>query len=306
MRIVIFAAGAGGIAALFLPPLFHSEGSTQAYLLALIQFRSPIYGGVPALSWIFVATVFYGPLWLLARARSYLGRQFVPISVLETRLVLRFTDETLIRAFVDREQLFHANRRGMRAYHFQHSPSRHDGAIDEDTIFLESRINDEVINERRNGRVHLIKALNARRGIDVVEVYDRELPVSLWATLLPNDLVLNLFKFGRYMFFRTVVVSRRGTVTYVDEYNGDRALFQITALRYPVSNVSLEVRFPTAVSPDRDRLQAMIIRENVVQEKEPYWREEGGLTVFAVSTGRFANATLRLVWENHKLARPGT
>lgn len=296
----LLVSGAGMLAFVAVPFRAHDDplGDPGGFLSQLLPFGSSLYGGVPGLSWLFLAIL---ALLLLAAAlivhtlltgiASYISRSRVGISVLQTELCLEIEDHAMTRARVRREQLFHANRRNVSAYHFEHRATASGGSIDPASITMTSIIDHDNVTD------HLIKSRGIGKQIDTIELFKRPLPTSFFATYLPNSVVLFLHE--RMKMFRKTIVHRTGEMLYNNEYNIPEPIFQLASVRYPVTNVRMKVVFPEQAAPPADRIDCFLIEENTVKKITPARVGDQGRVTYTIDLRSFYQAKLRIQWRNH-------
>ena len=283
----------------FAPPLLYPPMSISNFIQDFFKFRSPIYNEIPLISYILVSFILYFLIYSIVFFARYFINQFARISVLETALTLAFTNKDLSVAIVEREQYFHANRKNISAYHFQHSVTAKHGTIDLSNILLISKIGDRTINTTENGEISYIIS-GSEKTVDLIETYERNLPRSILATLLPNSFVLFLHK--NFHFFSRSIVYRTGRMCYLNEFNTDQPRFEISAYRYPVTNVKLKVVFPEHTDPGNHNVKGMIIDDNSVKRVQPSLKTENSNTIYEIKVRKFANKRLRITWKNELLS----
>lgn len=229
-------------------------------------------------------------LQTIRRGLRYIESSEVAISVLETRLTLALDGDDMSRGRVERRQLFHANRRGTSAYHFEHSASAEAGEILSDTAQVRSYIDGAKITNE------LIKRPSRKR-CEVIETFKQELPTSWLATYLPNSWVLWLYRAG--WLFKTIVVSRTASIDNLNEYNTREPVFQVTALRYPATHVYLRLTFPEACERHIGQPRCFRIKENNVEVLDLRPDTDGpGRKALEVHVRNLNQESLRIQWEN--------
>lgn len=279
---------------IFWPPISfyrrsHGVGA-RATFAELLKWDNSIYG-FPASGYVFLILTAILSLIAIALIRAignYLENSQVGISLLETRMDLIMEDEDRRRATMCRDQVFHANRADVTAYHLIHKADAPNAHIEDDSIHLESLVGGKVITKE------LLKRGNGKSK-DVIEVYKSPLPTSLFATYLPNWIVALL---QNTPLFDGVLVKRKGRIVYVDEYSGDESILSITSLRYPVINTKITISFITGSEPDRSDVRAFLIQENAVEEIGVSSQTSGNRTIFEVNARSLYRETLRIQWVN--------
>jgi hypothetical protein len=231
-------------------------------------------------------------LQILGQLLRYVQVSEVAISLLEVHLTLRFEDSEMRRCTITRRQLLHANQPGQGAYHYLHTIDNEGAEIVEGSFDMASTLGDELITEDFLFR-------NGKRRLEAIEVYKRALPTSIFATYLPDSLVILLYRHTK--LFDNVVVERVGEIQNIDEYNGEYPLFELTSVRYPASNVSISIDFPKEVAPPVSDVRCFRIKANVVSPIHPRCMPQGDRRVFTAFVARLEQETLRFQWSNDRL-----
>lgn len=253
----------------------------------------PFAGYLLILSGVLIASI--GTVVILRPVRAvldYLDVSEAHISVLKSEIRLVMRDVGMTSSETHRTQMLHANAPKVSAYQMSITPLH--GEIDADNVSYESRINDELITE------DLLVSKHGKT-FEIVERYLRDLPQNYWATYLPNWLVLWLYNFGP--FFKKVIVQRTGSSAEKEEYCGENPYFQLHAIRYPVSDISITVEFFDETAPDLDDVNAWLITSNAVQKINmvPDRTEIGKLKVSVRNRRLSQDQKLRIQWKNSKL-----
>jgi hypothetical protein len=197
-------------------------------------------------------------------------------------------DKARTRATVRRQQVFHANRPEVSAYHLVCRADHETGHIDMDDISLVSIIGGEKITKD-------ILKRGTPKAVDLIEVYQHNLPNGLLVTFLPNWLVAMLHPTG---LFDSVLVKRTGHVVYLDEYSGAESVISMSAMRYPVTNTFLTISFFNGSEPYADDMRGFLIKENAVEEIAVAMKVVGERTIFEVCVRSLYQETLRVQWKN--------
>ena len=187
-----------GWVTVFLPPVdfyaTHHSLSIGDTIFALLRFKSPVFPGQPAVGWLFLLSTAALLTWfvlatlqMLGAGLRYVERSESTVSVLETRFVLHFEDESLSRTTMTRRQRLHANQPDVTSYPYAHSVHAPHGEIVQGSVSLCSYIDREKITKE-------LIVEQSKGSVEVIEVLDRSLPTSLLSTYLPDWLVLTLFK----------------------------------------------------------------------------------------------------------------
>lgn len=265
------------------------DPSLWELLVELLKPSNDIYPSLPFAGYLFLLLTVAFVVATIAIIRgiiAYIDHSTVGISVLQHDLTLTFEDAQCVRARLSREQSFHANRRGIWAYHSASSCDSDTGVIVDDSYVSQSALANVNISEpliiRRN-----------RRSIDVIEPFQRELPTSLFATFLPNWAVCLLHSIGG---FKNVIVRRTGRIAFDDEFPNGEGILSIAATRYPISQVSLTVKFITGSEPALAQIKAFVVRENVVEKVAVEDSIDGQYTVYKTKTSSLNQEVLRMQW----------
>lgn len=294
--LVVAGAGVGWLEFLVKPLRERPpRGGVGQVLSDLLRFVPDTYGW-PLAGYVFLATslllALAGIILVMRPIRmllNYLEVSEAPVSVLRSDITLHLEDELLTRCTTTRRQHFHANRDDVQAYHY--SESSVDGRIDAQAISVKSWIGDELITKET------IKHA-AGKSVETIEIFTRTLPRSLLATYLPSGIVFALAE----SFFKKVVVNRIVTTAEEDEYNGGWPMFQVTAVRYPASNVSITISFPSKTAPLDTEIHAYLITTNAVQTLRVESRSEGGRCVYRAKVSSLKKEqSFRIQWVNTKL-----
>jgi hypothetical protein len=256
-------------------------------------FNWPLAGYVwliSALLLAFVAAIiFFRPVsWVL----RYLEASEAPVSILESKITLHFEDAALRICRVDRSQRMHANLPCIEAYHYNQTAIK--GTIDEARIHIDSRIDSDRVTK------DLIKRASGK-SVEVIETFTRPLPTSYWVTYLSDRVVTMLA--DSLKLFKKVIVTRTMTAYHLDEYDGPAPLFQMTAIRYPVSSITITLDFPVATAPAEGEVGAYLITSHAVQTVSvvPISGATGRKIFQATLTSLRYKQTFRVYWSNNRL-----
>lgn len=268
-------------------------------LLELLKPTNSIFPDGVFVGWIFLlvgallaVAVPLAALQILGALLRYVSLSEVEISILETRLTLRFEDAEMRRCTVTRQQLFHANQSGHGAYHYEHTTSSETGEVVGGSFDMASTLGDELLTSD-----FLIRRSKTR--LEAIEMFKRPLPTSVFSTYLPDWLVLLAFQ--HTSLFDHVVVERVGEIQNLNEYNGDSPVFELTSVRYPASNVYITIDFPKDVAPAVSDVKCFRIKANVVSPIHPRCTPDGERRIFTAYVGRLEQERLRLQCSNARL-----
>ncbi|WP_293474820.1 hypothetical protein [Phenylobacterium sp.] len=277
--------------------LSRPNADLAAVLAELLKPTNEIYRDGIAIGYLFllslplvvvVATALV--LQTIRRGLRYIEGSEVTISVLETRPTLALDGDDMAKGKVERRQLFHANRRGTSAYHFEHSATAEAGEILLNTNHVASYIDGQKITRELISR-------GGRKRCEVIETFSRELPTSWLATYMPDGWVLWLY--SSKWLFKNIVVSRTAEIANLNEYNTREPVFQITALRYPATHVYLKLTFPESCERHINQPRCFRIKENGVQELDLRREADGpGRKALEVHVRNLNQESLRIQWSN--------
>ena len=296
--LLIFLGGlAGWIEFLFKPltaaPVLAERGA-GGLVADLLRFVPETYG-LPLLGYAFllssVIIAVLAAILLLWPVRSilrYLESSEAPVSVLESHYTLCMNNLQLTSCTTTRKQRLHANRRNVEAYHYAFSPL--EGEIIKDSVSIKSVVNNEEITqrpliERREGKT-----------LEIIEKFKRRLPTSLFVTYLPDRWVLF---FNRLHYFERAIVSRTVISEDRNEYNGEDPMFQVTAVRYPASALTITLDFPKATAPAARDVQSYLISTSAVQEIDVDQGGSGARRIFSAHVKHLkTQQSFRIQWSN--------
>lgn len=254
----------------------------------LLKPNNAIYDE-PLLGWAFIALSVVLVLFLIHWTRAvadYLQHSRVGISILDTQMEIEMQDAGRHMAVGRRKQTLHANRRGITAYHFG---SRTDSATGR---ILGGQIQQtSVVGHKKITRELLSRG--SETSVDVIEVFDQELPTNLFATYLPNWLVCLLHGAG---LFQDVVVTRTGEIVYQGEFDGKEGVYSVSSTKYPISRTAIRVAFVVGHEPPEDQVRGFLIRENVVEEVALTTTRSQTHVTFEAKAGTMLMESLRIQW----------
>lgn len=273
------------------PPVAFYEASPSKpdgfeILGELLKPKNAIYEE-PLFGWAFLCLSIIFGLFLIHFFRgiaNYLENSRVGISMLDTSWDIEMQDAARTAAVIRRKQTFHANRRGITAYKHETSTDTPTGAIDRKSITQQSTVGNRTIT----------KELLLRGGpssIEVIELFDRELPTSLLATYLPNWLVCALH--GAWLF-DSVVVNRTGSMTLLNEFNGPDGVYTVNSTKHPISRTIIRISFVRGHEPAK--IRGFLIRENVVEEVALTTTTTQTHTVYEAKASSLHREGLRVQW----------
>jgi hypothetical protein len=282
------------------PPVGHYLANQRiglrGTLVELLKSTNTIYDDGFLVGWLFLATTLV--LLVLAAGftlsaikslTTYLAESEVPISVVSMDVTVYAVTEDLSRVRVSRTQLFHANVPNTSAFYSEHRADAPSGAVDGASLHSES-----FIDGRRVTKLPHVKRESAQH-IEVIERFDRDLPVSFWLKYLPNAVVRWLHQ---HSLFKKFVVRREVSVEYVNEYDEPRPIFQLAATRYPVTNIVLRLNFPMSTAPNASEFSAFRVAQNAVEELDLQRSCTHDRCEYQLVVPQLRQADIRVEWEN--------
>lgn len=273
----------------------HAQKATPSgVLLELLKPDSKIYP-VPGGGYLFILlTIGLAILlvYILRGIGNYLERAFQSLSVIDSEFEVIIQDLDARRATMRRVQNFHANRSGISAYRHTSSLDTPGASQDMKTLKVESFI----------GSTRITKDILKRKSgstLEIIDMFNRELPTSLVASLLPSLLVRAMH---HNTLLQNVVVNRTFEMDYIDEYASDSPSMQVTAAEFPVTHVALAIDFPDEIAPPKEDISCFIITQGAVRQHDRIWREAGsGRVTYRVEHRNLYKSSLRLQWNNTRL-----
>jgi hypothetical protein len=208
----------------------------------------------------------------------------IPITIIWTRVQVRFMDEFGERVELHREQLLRANQPDVTAYFSTHSPTS-GGHVPHDQITASVYCESCNLNDR-------IEVTGSETGkTELVHVFGTPLPYRWYMPLIPAW-ALNQEYSRLPKFIRRYVVIRRNKIVYCDEYLGPKPVmsFSSTSGRYHQFNMQLEVAFH---GPVPDSLKIMRIKNNGVIDVHSERRPDNSVVV---RLDKMRTETLRISW----------
>jgi hypothetical protein len=228
---------------------------------------------------------------LLSALLRYVERSEVDVSLLEINLAYRFEDR-LHRVVATREQLLHANRPGLTAYHYLQTASAPGSAIDATTFEMTS-----ILDGNRITDDFIIRA--QPREFEAIEIFKRALPTHFLATYLPDWLVLLLWNHSKIL--DRVIVQRNGQIEITGEHDGESATIELRSLKRVAKRVTISLDFPHDVAPRQEDMRCFVIRDNVVASIYPQCHTAGPRRIYEAYVAELEGATMRFQWNNRRL-----
>jgi hypothetical protein len=212
----------------------------------------------------------------------------IPITIIWTKIDVRFADVEGRRVELHREQLLRANQPGVTAYFSSHTPTS-GGTVPHDqiraTIYCEAcNINDRVeVTGSEQGKTEL------------VHVFGTALPYKWYMPLIPASF-LNRDYNRLPKWIRKFVAVRTNVVVYKDEYSGAKPVMNFSSIsgRYHQFNLSFQIHFNQRPIPDS--LRIMRIQNNGVLDAHFERRPDNTV---GIHLDTMHTDTLRIVWQQN-------
>lgn len=279
---------------IFWPPVSfysHSQGDPGLanVIGELLKPRNAVYDE-PFLGWVFLLLSVVLGLVLVHCFRSvadYLQNSRVGISVLETVMEVEMQDAARDMAVVRRRQTIHANRKGITAYRFGSSTDTPGGRIVRNALRHQSTVGNKNITKELISR-------GSETSLDIIEVFNKELPTSILTTFLPNIAVCALHKLG---LFEGTVVVRQGESTYQNEFSENEGVYSVSSTKYPISRTIIRVSFVIGHEPPAGKIRGFLIRENVVEEIDLISSSSQTHFTYEAKANSLHMESLRVQWE---------
>ncbi|ESQ81751.1 hypothetical protein AEAC466_20225 [Asticcacaulis sp. AC466] len=296
LALVAFLVTIGEWTSLFAAPaeylLEHRAESLTKFLHVLLMPYGPIYPESPVNGWLFligaVLIAVIGYFIVVGSMRStvdYLNQSEVPFTVLNIDMKLELWGNDLEHSRVTRTQEFFPNRPRTDAYAFKHQATSERGEIVRGNLDITSRLNNTLITKDR----HLYFS---KRSLEIIEVFDRHLKTSFFATYLPNGIVHSLYKSG--VMFKDVVVRRIAHTCHLNEYNGEDPIYRVTSPNHMAAKVAVQIMFPEHV--EIARMTCMRIKDLRVEYLHPEDITTEGKRTFSVEVRNLYRESLELRW----------
>lgn len=260
----------GGLAVLigwaefmFKPIRFYAKqknSSLSEALADLVQINHPAFDWpVASIVWLvasvlllYLATVLI--MRPVRRALDFIERAEAPISILESEIELKMLDSDLNLCRTTRKQLLHANSDGVDAYHYNQTSSH--GIFDASSLSISSRLGG--INVTAN----LITRIIGKK-LETIEQFSQSLPTNPFATYMPDNWVRFLFR--HLNWFRRSVIVRECKITDMGEYSVPTPTYQLTALRYPASNINITISILRKSVCKKETFKAFLVMAQAVR-----------------------------------------
>jgi len=282
--------------ALIEPPIdYLRDNSVRELLIALTRIDSDVYEGNRFFGWLFIAITVVTAISIVAFVRAiirYLEVSFANISVLESQIRLEIVDDMMSISRASRIQYFHANRGGITAYRYTSTMDSPKGEIRRKSIMVSSSIGKDPIS---TGAPSI---WGTDRYAEVLEQYNRPLPTSVIASILPNWITSALWKIG---LLDNIVVRRSAYAEYRNEHNSKIASMAVKA-GGRIGKLHIIIEFPEITAPMDKHISCMLVEESIVSSVGYTRRHKRGRVILEVSIGNFdIDQELRLQWNNKRL-----
>jgi hypothetical protein len=242
----------------------------------------------PTLTYVFVArwlSVIFILLAIYIRFVRWIYKP-LPISVIWTRVDLRYLNSDGSRIKFVRQQALRANQRGVSAYYQEISPSSETGRVPENEIQA------SVTCGNRTLASELDLHGDEKKGYEIIHEFREHLPYSKLLLVAPIRL-LNYKPERMWRFVRERIPIRHITMTFVNEFNVPKPSLSIsTGSVYAQHNLSLYLHFPDGVTIKK--LRARRQKSNSVIDVALQY--EGSARYLFIDRLE-KNETLRVTWE---------
>ena len=265
-----------------------------ALLWELLKPSNDIYP-VPMAGYLFIAVTMLlvvAAIYTMRLVANYIDHSFTPLTVLNSTFEVYFEEISLSKVLITRTQAFHANRSGINAVPATASLDSVKAKIETSSIKFQSQIQSANITKEQ------VKRPTAHK-LDVTEIYERPLPVSLLASLLPNAITRWLYQAD--ILFKDKVVVRTGKVRYFDEYNVDEPVYAVAAFDYPMTSVTIKLNFPLLTGPDEEDIRCFKVQQTAATTVTPRVYNDNGRRIVEVSVSGLKHAQIRVHWRNRRL-----
>lgn len=181
----------------------------------------------------------------------------VPITVLSTRISIKFAGAKGKKAHFTREQIFRANQSNVTAYHSSVQPTAPDGRIAQDKIEM------NIYCEGCNFGNSFDADGSPDRGFDFIHEFGRPLPYRWYMPLIPLWLISHETR-GKIKAIKNNLPIRTQYMLYEDDFT-HKPSFELTAGHYYAAmNIEVELDFAETDVPRNVRCR--IIKSNGVIE----------------------------------------
>jgi hypothetical protein len=218
----------------------------------------------------------------------YLDQSHVDLSILCTEIMIRMESDNHKSALITRNQVLHANNPDVWAYHYSHIPER--GIVVRDSFSARTEINGQSITAKKEFREL------SGRGIELIEMFDKPLPINFFCTYLPDKVVLYCFR--HLGMFQKIVARRTVHFRSEGEYNWIEPIFQLQLLRYPAHEIRITLDFPPNTAPSEAEIAGLRIRENVAASVSFDYAPTGGRVQVTLVVRDADQERIRLRWKN--------
>lgn len=260
----------------------------------LLAIRSPIYPDVPFAGWLFLLVALlpiFATAKLIVMAGRYVINALESISVLETEFFVTMSDD-MKQAVTKKKQLLIANKKGINAYEWASSASSWSGEVVNDSARCSSIVDNSSITDQ------VLTTYSLRR-VDCVEIFKSALPVSITATLIPNRVLLWLYK--TQGLFSAYIVKRTSESSFLNEYSTQEGDFRVSfnlAFKQSVL-IRIVIDFPTSAAPPAASLRAFLFRENYARAIYVEQSSDSTRTRYEVVLRQLPpGSALRILWRN--------
>lgn len=268
---------------------------TQLFIEAA-KINNKVYD-IPGLGIIFLLTIVAVTWLIILQLRKFVIYHELTnkgITIIDMSLELYFIEDGISKSKLVRSQRFHVNKPDVTAYHLNHKVTSEHGKIDLDKIYLDSSIGGDAVTSE------LVKNVTSR-SIDIIERFESPLPRSHILKYIPASFKKSISPGG---FLSGKIVQRRGVIYHTGEFDGPSPLLSVTSTRNPVYNISIMISFPTNLAPEKSKISAYEIRENVVTDVpvKKVIGEPNGSICYIARIKKIHASEFRVQWTNAIMA----
>lgn len=230
-----------------------------------------------------IAAFFFMSLYVVTIDKIY---RRIPLTVISTKIEVKFLEPDGSKVDIAREQLLRANKREVTAYYSVHRPSSKDGR----TPLAEMRHSTYCEHCQLDDTVEVHG--NDNKGYEVTHVFRKALPFSEYMPLIPLYFLDR--EYGKLpAFLQKNLVIRRQVVSYHNEYNVEKPIIIMSAVNYTQMNVRITLKFCESI-PETLKVRRV---QNVGMIDINPERDVEGLSV-SFRIRKFANEKIRITWDS--------
>ena len=225
-------------------------------------------------------------MFLILLYRTWINMKFrtSPISVLSTKITLRFLKPDGSKVHVFRNQVLRANHPNVTAYYATMTP-RWGGRISTKSI------NCELFGDNSKVISTFDQIGEETTGWEIVQKFNPSIPYTPFFPFIPNFLYYS----DNFNLLDRLVVKKSSECNYIDDLNTDSPEFNLKAMRYTHQKVEIKLLFMKGGVPVPGSIQAQLIQRNGVRDLTPEKTEQP--TEFIVKVSDLRQDRLRVTWK---------